>query len=180
MFFFRKAPVEPSRRIGGKFRGWILPFSCGPSPRTPARCRVPRPPATSPALLLRSALLLRCPNCGAKGIFESFGKLRKRCPECGLWLERGEGDYYLGAYMVALIFVESLFALGFVAVLLITWPDPPWDTIQWGGAVVLAAGVIVCYPFSKTIWLAIDLMFRPVTPDDLSADGPIETHGPER
>jgi uncharacterized protein (DUF983 family) len=128
--------------------------------------------------LLWRALRLRCPNCGAEKLFASFGKLKQRCPECGLWLERGEGDYYLGAYMVALIFIETLFAVGFVAILMITWPDPPWDAIQWGGAIVLAAGVIGCYPFSKTIWLAIDLMFRPVTLDDLSADGPIESHGP--
>lgn len=132
------------------------------------------------ALLLWRALRLHCPNCGAKGLFASFGKLKQRCPECGLWLERGEGDYYLGAYLVALIFIETLFAVGFVAILMITWPDPPWDAIQWGGAIVLAAGVIICYPFSKMIWLAIDLMFRPVTLDDLSADGPIETHGPAR
>lgn len=130
------------------------------------------------ALLLRRALRLRCPNCGGRPVFASWGKLRQRCPECGLWLERGEGDYYLGAYMVALFFVETLFAAGFLVILLITWPDPPWDAIQWGGAVVLAAGVIVAYPYSKTIWLAIDLMFRPVTVDDLSADGPIDTHGP--
>lgn len=129
-------------------------------------------------LLLGRALRLRCPNCRGKPIFASWGKLRQRCPECGLWLERGEGDYYLGAYMVALIFVETLFAVGFVVVLMITWPNPPWDAIQWGGAIVLAAGVIICYPYSKTIWLAIDLMFRPVTLDDLSADGPIEAHGP--
>ena len=57
-------------------------------------------------------------------------------------------------------------------------PDPPWDAIQYVGAVVLAAGAILAYPFSKTIWLAIDLMFRPVTTDDVSADGPIETRGP--
>jgi uncharacterized protein (DUF983 family) len=129
-------------------------------------------------LLLWRALRLRCPNCGAERVFASWGKLRQRCLACGLWLERGEGDYYLGAYMVALMFVETLFAVGFVAILVITWPDPPWDAIQWGGAVVLAAGVIISYPFSKTIWLAIDLMFRPVTVDDLSADGPIDTHGP--
>lgn len=128
--------------------------------------------------LLARALLLRCPNCGTRGIFAKWGQLKQRCPECGLWLERGEGDYYLGAYTVSLMFIEAVFAVGFVAVLVLTWPDPPWDLIQWGGAVVLAAGVIIAYPFSKTVWLAIDLMFRPVTPDDLSADGPIETHGP--
>lgn len=130
------------------------------------------------ATLLGRALRLRCPNCGGKRLFASWGKLRQRCPECGLWLERGEGDYYLGAYMVALIAVEALFAIGFVAVLMITWPNPPWAAIQWVGVIVLTAGVIICYPFSKTIWLAIDLMFRPVTLDDLSADGPIETYGP--
>jgi uncharacterized protein (DUF983 family) len=128
--------------------------------------------------LLGRALLLRCPNCGARGIFAKWGQLKQRCPECGLWLERGEGDYYLGAYTVSLIFIETVFAIGFVAVLVLTWPDPPWDLIQWGGAVVLAASVVIAYPFSKTIFLAIDLTFRPVTPDDLSADGPIETHGP--
>ncbi len=130
------------------------------------------------ARLLGHAVRLRCPNCGAGSLFVSYGKLRKRCPECGLWLERGEGDYYLGAYMVALIFIETLFAVGFVIALVMTWPDPPWDAIQYGGVVVLAAGAILAYPFSKTIWLAIDLFFRPVTTDDVSADGPIETRGP--
>ena len=80
--------------------------------------------------------------------------------------------------MVALIAVETFFALGFVIVLVLTWPNPTWDAIQWVGAILLFAGVIISYPFSKTIWLAIDLIFRPVTTDDLSADGPIETHGP--
>jgi uncharacterized protein (DUF983 family) len=144
-----------------------------PDPYRPAELTVRRA-----ALLLGRALRLRCPNCGAKGLFASWGRLRQRCPDCGLWLERGEGDYYLGAYMVALLVVESLFAVGFVLILVATWPDPPWDLIQWGGAVVLAAGVLICYPFSKTVWLATDLIFRPPTLDDLSADGPIAVHGP--
>ena len=130
--------------------------------------------------LLGRALRLRCPNCGAPGVFASWGKLRKRCSECGLWFERGESDYYLGAYMIALFAVETFFAAGFVIALVATWPNPPWDAIQWVGAILLTAGVIISYPFSKTTWLAIDLMFRPVTPDDLSADGPIEAHGPGR
>ena len=133
---------------------------------------------TSRSIAARTRARLRCPNCGARGLFASWGHLRQRCPECGLWLERGEGDYYLGAYMVSLMAIESLFAIGFVLILVFTWPNPPWDLIQWGGAVVLTAGVFICYPFSKTVWLAIDIMFRPPTLDDLSADGPIDTHGP--
>src|SRR5512141_2735293 len=117
-------------------------------------------PVQRKTTLLGRALRLRCPNCGHGDLFASWGRLRKRCLECGLWLERGEGDYYLGAYVVALIVVETFFAIGFVLVLVITWPDPPWAAIQWVGAVVLVVSTVVCYPFSKTIWLAIDLIFR--------------------
>src|SRR6266550_5017206 len=97
---------------------------------------------TSPSAvkLLGRALALRCPNCGAKEIFASWGKLKKRCPECGLWLERGEGDYYLGAYTVALMAVETLFAIGFVIALVLTWTDRPWEAIKWVGEVGLLAG----------------------------------------
>lgn len=69
--------------------------------------------------------------------------------------------------MVSLIAMECIFALGFLVVLLVTWPNPPWEAIQWGGAVVLVASVIGSYPFAKTLWLAIDLMFRPVLPTEL-------------
>jgi len=52
-------------------------------------------------------------------------------------------------------------------VLIVTWPSPPWDAIQYGGAVVLTIGVIGAYPFAKTLWLAIDLVFRPVSSKEL-------------
>src|SRR5690349_23581107 len=52
----------------------------------------------SPWRLLGRALLLRCPNCGAKHIFTGFFVLKERCPNCGILLERGESDAWLGAY----------------------------------------------------------------------------------
>ena len=58
--------------------------------------------------LLRRALLLKCPHCGGGGIFESFFKLKAHCPTCGLRLERGEGDYFVGAYLFNLIAVELI------------------------------------------------------------------------
>ncbi|HEX2721782.1 MAG TPA: DUF983 domain-containing protein, partial [Gemmatimonadaceae bacterium] len=112
--------------------------------------------------MLWRAMLLRCPHCGGKGVMESWFKLKERCPRCGLHLNREEGDYFLGAYMIMLIVMEMFFALGFLIVLLVTWPDPPWNAIQWVGAIVLFAGILVAYPFAKTLWLAFDLMFRPV------------------
>lgn len=102
------------------------------------------------------------------GAFSLTGfHLKERCPRCGLNLHREEDDYFLGAYMVALMFVEALFAFGFLIVLLVTWPDPPWDAIQYVGSVVLIIGVLAAYPFAKTLWLAIDLVFRPVAAKEL-------------
>lgn len=117
--------------------------------------------------MLWRAMTLRCPHCGSRRILADWFHLKERCPRCGLNFEREEDDYFLGAYMVALFFMEGLFALGFLAVLIVTWPNPPWDLIQWGGAVLLLLGVLLAYPFSRTVWLAVDLIFRPVSSKEL-------------
>ena len=58
-------------------------------------------------------------------------------------LERGESDYFLGAYTVNLIAVEMLLAVAFLVVMLVTWPNPPWDALQYGGVVLSIIGL--CY-----------------------------------
>lgn len=117
--------------------------------------------------MLWRAMTLRCPHCGSRRILANWFHLKEFCPRCKLHLHREEGDYYLGGYMVALFIMEGLFVVGFLAVLVITWPTPPWDAIEYGGAVVMLAGVLAAYPFSKTLWLAIDLIFRPVSSTEL-------------
>lgn len=117
-------------------------------------------------MILR-ALTLRCPHCGSSGLLVSWFRLKERCPRCKLHLHRDERDYFLGAYTIMLIAVEMTFAFGFLVVLLLTWPDPPWESIEWVGALVLTAGILVAYPFAKTLFLAIDLIFRPVRSSEL-------------
>lgn len=117
--------------------------------------------------MIRRALMLRCPHCGSRGILASWFRMKDRCPRCKLHLHREETDYFLGAYTIMLITVEGLFALGFVAVLLITWPNPPWEAIEWVGVPVLTAGVLIAYPFARTLFLATDLIFRPVSSIEL-------------
>jgi hypothetical protein len=53
-----------------------------------------------------------------------------------------------------------------VAVVLLTWPHPPWNSIFWGGIVLMILLPILFFPFSKTLWLAFDLIFRPSVPGD--------------
>jgi uncharacterized protein (DUF983 family) len=113
------------------------------------------------------ALALRCPHCGSREILASWFRLKDRCPRCKLHLHREETDYFLGAYTIMLIAVEGMFAIGFVAVLLITWPNPPWEYIEWVGVLVLTAGVLIAYPFARTLFLATDLIFRPVSSMEL-------------
>lgn len=120
----------------------------------------------SPWRLLGRALLLRCPNCGGKKLFYGFFRMRERCAGCGILLERGESDHFIGAYTMNLIAVETLLALGFLIVVVVTWPNPPWNALQYGGVVLSALGAVLCYPFAKTTWLAIDLIFRPPHRED--------------
>jgi uncharacterized protein (DUF983 family) len=117
-------------------------------------------------LLLSRGLRRRCPNCGAAGIFDGYFELKERCPNCGILLERGEGDYFLGGYAINLIAVEVILAGVFVLVLVLTWPNPPWDFLQWGGVALAIGAPIVCYPISKGAWLAVDLIFRPPKRED--------------
>ena len=128
-----------------------------------------RPPVTFrvASSMIWRALTLRCPHCGSRGILASWFRLEERCPRCKLHLHREEGDYFLGAYVIMLMGMEIVFAFGLLVVLVVTWPNPPWDAIQWVGAAVLLASVLIAYPFAKTLWLAIDLLFRPVSSSEL-------------
>lgn len=121
---------------------------------------------TRTTMILR-ALMLRCPHCGGKGIFETFFTLKKQCPTCGLRMERGESDYFVGAYLFNLCMVELILYIGVFVFVYITWPNPPWDLIMWVTAVLMIAGCFLCYPFAKATWLAVDLAIRPLTPEEL-------------
>jgi uncharacterized protein (DUF983 family) len=116
------------------------------------------------------ALTLRCPLCGARGVTRRWITVRPRCPRCGLRLDRGEPDYWIGAMLFNLIAAESLFAVGVVVTLLVTWPRPPWDALYWGSIMGMAVLPIVTYPITKLVWLAFDLVFRPPHEGDFAPE----------
>jgi uncharacterized protein (DUF983 family) len=122
-------------------------------------------------LLFWRAFLLRCPNCGGGPIFRRWLLMQERCPVCRMRLERGEEGYQVGAYMFNIVAAELIFAAIFVGVLASTWPDPPWDRLLYGGVILMVLVPFVTYPFSKTIFLAFDLVFRPPMPEDFE-NGP--------
>lgn len=123
-----------------------------------------RVPVTS---LIGRALRLRCPHCGGGPLFQSFFTLKRHCPGCGLRLERGEGDYFVGAYLFNLIAVELILFVAVCGFVYLTWPDPPWDLITYVTGFLMLAGCVLCYPFAKTTWLAVDIAIRPLSDEEL-------------
>lgn len=118
--------------------------------------------------MLGRAALLRCPHCGGGEIFRTMFALKTHCPTCGLRLERGEGDYFVGAYFFNLIFVEGILYVSVLGYIALTYPDINWDLITWISAIGMLAGCVLCYPFSKVTWLAVDIAIRPVSPEELA------------
>jgi uncharacterized protein (DUF983 family) len=113
------------------------------------------------------ALTLRCPRCGTRGIFRSWFRLKPECPTCGLVLERGESeDHWFGAVAVNLVAAELLGIGAIVVWFIATWPDVPWTAVQYGGPLIMIALPVLFYPFSRALWLAWDLYFRPAAPGD--------------
>ena len=121
---------------------------------------------TRKRMLLR-ALMLRCPHCGGKGIFQTVFTLNKQCETCGLRTQRGEDDYFVGAYLFNLCMVEAILWIGTFACIAVTYPDTPWTLLTWATGILMIVGCFVCYPFAKTTWLAVDLSIRPLTEEEL-------------
>ncbi len=86
-----------------------------------------------------------------------------------------ENDFFLGAYVVNLAVTEGLLALALLVYLLrvVDNPDTPWVPVMVASLVVAVGAPILFFPFSRTIWAAIDLAMRPVPPEDgdVSGDG---------
>ena len=112
-------------------------------------------------LLIGRAMILRCPNCGARGLFATWFRMKASCPSCGLRLDRGERGYQVGSYMLNIIAAELIFMAVFLGILFATWPNPPWTVLQYGGALLMVLAPVALYPFTKTVFLAMDLTVRP-------------------
>jgi len=113
------------------------------------------------------ALRLRCPSCGGGPVFVSWFRMCPSCPSCGLNFDREpEGGYWVGSYSVNLFATEAVFFVALVLSLALTWPTPPWDLIVWGDLALMLTFPLFFFPWSKTLFIAIDLIFRPREPGD--------------
>jgi len=101
---------------------------------------------------------MRCPRCGSGRLFRRYFRMVADCPRCGLHFEREQG-YWSGALAINIIATGGLFAIAFVALLVATIPHVPVAPLLAVLVPIAVLGPIVYYPFSKTVWVAVDLAF---------------------
>ena len=103
-------------------------------------------------------------------MFDRWVVQRPRCEHCNLEFTRGEQDYFIGAYTINLIISELVVVGGMLIGMWLTWPDVPWTTMKYVLLPLVILFPLLTYPFSKSLWLATDLIYRPPGPADFNAD----------
>lgn len=92
--------------------------------------------------------------------------MRERCPRCGLRFQRIEGHWSGDLGINTIVSFGALFVtliVGFA----VTYPDIPGVLLFVVAVLVALLVPIFFFPFSKTTWLAIDLMMRPLEPSEV-------------
>ncbi|MBL8962292.1 MAG: DUF983 domain-containing protein [Gemmatimonadetes bacterium] len=110
------------------------------------------------------ALTVRCPQCGGRPVLVHWWRMRPACGQCGLDLQRGEADYFIGSMMFNLVLGEGVFVLALLGAMAWRWPDVPWDALQVAVPLGLVLTPAILFPVSKLAWLGFDLALRPEPP----------------
>ena len=96
--------------------------------------------------------------------------MERSCPRCQLVFEREEG-FFLGAYMINLALTMGALLVVFVVGFALTAPDTPAGKLAAFAGAVGVVAPLVCYPFSKTLWCAIDTIMRHGLGEQFAGDG---------
>ena len=114
--------------------------------------------------MFRRAIVLKCPHCGSRRTFIRRWMLRyDRCRTCGIKWHREHG-FELGPIALNVIITFGVLGVGMVAAFVATAPDFPVTALTIGfviGAIVIP---LLAFPFTNTLWLAVDLLSH--KPDD--------------
>jgi uncharacterized protein (DUF983 family) len=126
------------------------------------------PLGTSPGLgrLLGRGLTRRCPVCGAGHLFRRWLTMAETCPRCGLRFARIEG-HWIGAIGINTIVSFGAVLVAMIVSLVTTFPDFPLVPLMLGNAALAVIVPLAFYPFSRTLWTALDIAMRPLEPHEV-------------
>jgi uncharacterized protein (DUF983 family) len=115
----------------------------------------PPTPSPSKAQMLWRGATRRCARCGSGHLFHKWFEIDEHCPRCGLKFEREEG-YWAGALAINITVTAALFIVVFAIAIALTAPDIPVGELLAILVPLMIIVPIVGYPFSKTVWMAVD------------------------
>lgn len=119
---------------------------------------------TTPMRMLLRGAAKRCPACGGGRLFTGWFRMADRCPTCAYRFEREEG-FFLGAYVINLVIAQGLVILLAVVPAIVLFnanPDASLKPIVAGGVLGAVVAPFFFYPWSKTLWVAVELIMRPL------------------
>jgi len=114
--------------------------------------------------MLWRGMTRRCARCGTGKLFTHWFRMVERCPGCGYRFQREEG-FQLGGYVINFGVTEGLVCLVVAGYIVAAAANPNvsiWPVVV-GGILAAVVTPIAFFPFSRTIWAAIDLALTPLT-----------------
>ena len=129
--------------------------------------------------LLGRGVRKRCPNCGAGHVYRTWFEMEDRCPQCALKFEREPG-FFVGAYLINFAIAIVLLFVLCMAFVVVKANDAEASPTAFlvVGLLMAVVGPILFYPFSRTLWSAIDIGMTPLEPAELAAMADLVDGGP--
>ena len=124
-----------------------------------------RMPPLTVGRVMRRGLALHCPVCGGSGLFSRWINMVDRCPTCGFRFHRVDG-HWIGSLGMNMIVSFGALLVAVVVGFALTTPDPPVTVLMVIAVAVALVVPVLFFPWSRTLWSAIDVLMRPLEPDD--------------
>jgi hypothetical protein len=83
----------------------------------------------------------------------------------------------VGGMIVNIAVTELAFLVVLVGGMALTWPQVPWGWLTFVAVAVNGIVPIVFYPFSKTIWMALDVLLHRMDRQDHEVAGDGDPRG---
>ncbi len=103
-----------------------------------------------------------CPNCGQFGMFKNWFRLYKRCPNCGMELEKEESGFYFGTtsigYVLSIILVIIPVCILVVMDILSMW---------LGVGIGIAGSIMLCTLLYPLMLCWVIMLYYVVQADEL-------------
>jgi uncharacterized protein (DUF983 family) len=124
----------------------------------------------SPGVLLRRGLAKHCPVCGQGRLFRHWVSMAEDCPGCGLHFHRSPGQW-MGSWFLNLCLGQMAVILVLIIGVAATYPSSPMVLLGALGLLAAVGVPFAFFPFSRTIWTAIDIISAPLGLDEGVAPG---------